>query len=76
MRWVKEVFLYCLVAIVSLLLIPGISKAEIYLGAMGGISLPNDFSDVTDSWDERPALNTACPEWPKLIYAHSSLCGA
>jgi len=61
MRWVKEVFLYCLVAIVSLLFIPGISKAEIYLGAMGGISLPNDFSDVTSqgAFPDMPLPNAA-----------------
>jgi hypothetical protein len=49
MRWVKEVFLYSMVAIGSVLLIPGIGQAEIYFGAMGGMSIPNDFSDVTST---------------------------
>ena len=47
MRWKKEMFLNCMVAIVSALLIPGIGQAEVYFGAMGGYSIPNDFSDVT-----------------------------
>ena len=47
MRWLKEVFLYSLVALGSAFLIPGIGQAEIYFAAMGGYNIPNDFSDVT-----------------------------
>ena len=47
MRWVKEVFLYSLITIGSVLLIPGIGQAEVYFGAMGGVGIPNAFSDVT-----------------------------
>jgi opacity protein-like surface antigen len=50
-NWVKRVVLYFMFGIVSTLLIPGIGKAEIYFGAMGGYSFPNDFSDVTSSGD-------------------------
>jgi len=49
MRWVKEVFLYCMLAIGSALLIPGISQAEIYLAGMGGFSFQNDFTNVTST---------------------------
>ena len=49
MPWIKQVFRYGMAAIVSALLIPGVGQTEIYLGAMGGISFPNNFSDVTSS---------------------------
>ncbi len=47
MRWGKAVFLACMVTIGSSPFLPGIGQAEIYFGAMGGMSIPNDFSDVT-----------------------------
>jgi len=50
-NWVKGGVLFFLFGIVSALLIPGIGQAEIYLGGMGGYSVPNDFSDVSSSGD-------------------------
>ena len=49
MRLDKKVPWYSMIAIVSALLLPGMGQAEIYFGAMGGMSIPNDFSDVTST---------------------------
>ena len=45
----RNVFRYVITVMMTAILVPGICQAEIYLGAMGGISIPSDFSDVTSS---------------------------